>query len=106
MSRILTIELATARIAHRLCGGFHVRLFLKHTDLVLPLHEVNVLLDIARERGIEVARILAHTSITSEMLVNPDARVSIVQLTQVVDNALRATADPTLGIEVGTRMHV
>jgi AraC-like DNA-binding protein len=81
-------------------------LFLKHTDLVLPLHEVNVLLDIARERGIEPGRILAHTSITSEMLVNPDARISIVQVTQVIDNALRATADPTLGIEVGRRMHV
>lgn len=65
-----------------------------------------MLLDIARERGIEAARILGHASITSEMLVNPEARISIVQLTQVVDNALRATADPTLGIEVGRRMHI
>jgi AraC-like DNA-binding protein len=83
-----------------------VRLFLKHSDLVVPLHEANVLLEIARERGIEPGRLLADTSITPEMLHNPDARISLIQSAQLIENALRATADPTLGLVAGQRMHI
>lgn len=83
-----------------------MRLFLKHSDLVVPLHEANVLLEIAQERGIEPGRLLADTSITPEMLQNPDARISLIQSAQLIENALRATADPTLGLAVGQRMHL
>jgi AraC-like DNA-binding protein len=83
-----------------------VPLFLKDTDPVLPLHEPLVLLAISSELGIEPAALLHGTGITPDMLSNPDARISHVQLGTLIDNALRLTGDPALGIECGRRMHI
>jgi AraC-like DNA-binding protein len=83
-----------------------LRWFLKHSDLVLPLNTVDVLLRIVQERGADASGVLVGTSITPEMLGNPDARISMAQLCQAVDNALRTTHEPALGLEIGLRMHI
>jgi AraC-like DNA-binding protein len=83
-----------------------VPLFLKDTDAVLPLHQPLVLLAITEERGIDTAAVLRGTGVAAEMLANPEARISYVQLGELVDNALRLSGDPALGIECGKRMHI
>jgi AraC-like DNA-binding protein len=112
-SRSITVmELATEHRVDTLAsfntvdGGCRLRWFLKQSELVLPLNTVDVLLRIAHERGVEASGVLVGTSITPEMLSNPDARISVAQLCQAVDNALRSTREPALGLEIGLRMHI
>jgi AraC-like DNA-binding protein len=80
--------------------------FLKETEPVLPLHGVLVLLSITSERGVSQDSALQGTGIAREMLVNPSTRISYLQLSTLIDNAVRLTGDSALGVECGRRMHI
>jgi AraC-like DNA-binding protein len=83
-----------------------VRKYLGFSDPVLPTSYGLVLVKLLSERGVEEARALENSEVTSAMLRSPKARLSFEQMLRVVRNALELGQDPGLGLELGRRLTV
>lgn len=73
---------------------------LNRTHSVLGLAPI---LALAKERGVDPARLLARARISPQHVADPHARVPIERELIVVRELLEHTGDPALGIEVGQR---
>ena len=82
-----------------------MRKFFTYTDRVVPVHHPRVLVATAVEQGAEPAALFANTNMTPEMLANPETRISYLEYAAFVRNALRATKNPALGLDVGCNIH-
>lgn len=65
---------------------------------------LQLLVEIAAERGIDAGRLLQGMPVSPAQLAQPEARMSAVQWTRVVSRALELTRDPGLGYAYGLRM--
>ncbi len=79
--------------------------FLTRTDAVVLMHHPRILVETAVLQGATVEALLAGSEVWPLMLSSPDARMSYVQFGIIVDNALRLTRNPALGIDFGRRIH-
>lgn len=78
-----------------------------------PLYKANVsaiypltMLQLAEERGLAVAALLAGTGLNAEALRQPAARVTAEQLIALSEHLLALGGDPGVGIELGLRAKV
>lgn len=70
----------------------------------VPLSYLQLLLEIAAERGLSQAQVLAGVPFDPARLSEPEGRMSPMQWTLMLSNALQLTRDPALGYEYGLRM--
>jgi AraC-like DNA-binding protein len=83
-----------------------VRKYLTLADPVVPMHHPRVLVETAVAQGACREDLLAGVGIVPDTLQSPDARISYAQFGVLTGNALRLTANPALGLDVGSRIHV
>lgn len=82
-----------------------MRRFLTLDDRVVPMQHPRVLVDVATEQGATVDQLLLNTGLTTEMLADPDARISYLTYGFLAFNAISATGNPGLGLDFGKRLH-
>lgn len=70
----------------------------------IPVSYLLLLLEIVAEHGVSQDQLLADVSFDSSLLGNPEARMTPLQWTHLLLNALRLSHDPGLGYEFGLRM--
>jgi AraC-like DNA-binding protein len=71
-----------------------------------PAQYVIILLDLARQRGVESAALLADTELTEKELASIGARVGEDDFARIVEKAYQLTGDPALGLHLGTRLNL
>jgi AraC-like DNA-binding protein len=77
---------------------------LEHASI--PVAYVRLLLEIAAERGVSVAALLADGRLPSQLLDDLEGRVTPRQWSQLVWSALTLTGDAALGYEYGLRLRL
>jgi AraC-like DNA-binding protein len=80
--------------------------FFTHADPVVPVHHPRVLVETAVAQGASREALLQNVGLTSDTLTIPEARVSYVQFAMLVNNALRLTGNPALGLDFGRNVHL
>lgn len=60
--------------------------------------------EVARDRGVPPARVLAHAGLRTDLLDDPAGRLSCLQTWQITQAVLELTGDPALGFEAGGRL--
>ncbi|HMJ13927.1 MAG TPA: AraC family transcriptional regulator [Polyangiaceae bacterium] len=78
-----------------------MRKFFTYIDPIVPVHHPQVVVTTALEQGAVLQDLFEDSEITPEMLANPETRLSYLQFGVLVRNALRATGNPALGLDVG-----
>lgn len=73
-------------------------------DAILLAHYGEILYELAVEKGADPELMLENTGIRESVLRNPDASLNYEQFIQLVNNALRLTNEPALGLYYGTRL--
>lgn len=81
------------------------RFFTLH-DPVLPVHHPRVVLQTAIEQGASAEILLHGTGLSQAMFEVPETRMSYEQFALLIRNALSATGNPALGLDVGQRLHL
>ena len=71
-----------------------------------PAQYALILIDLARERGIAVEALLAGSDLEGGGIAGIGARVQDSDFHRLVDNALRLTGDPALGLRLGERLNL
>ncbi len=71
-----------------------------------PAQYVVILLDLARQRGVETADILAGTPLSEAGLATMGARIDEQDFVRIIDNAYRLTGDKALGLHLGKRLNL
>lgn len=71
-----------------------------------PAQYVVILLDLARQRGVGAADLLAGTALTEASLVSMGARVDEQDFVTIIDNAYALTGDRALGLHLGKRLNL
>jgi AraC-like DNA-binding protein len=71
-----------------------------------PAQYALILIDLARERGIDSAALLAGSGLAAEGLSGIGARVSDSEFRQLAENALELTREPALGLHLGQRLNL
>jgi AraC-like DNA-binding protein len=75
-------------------------------NLTTPAQYVVILIDLARQRGVQPAELLANTSLSEEGLAIMGARVSDEDFTRIVNRAYALTGDRALGLHLGKRLNL
>ena len=75
-------------------------------NLTTPAQYVVILIDLARQRGVPPAELLADTSLSESGLATMGARVSDEDFTRIVDHAYTLTGDRALGLHLGKRLNL
>jgi AraC-like DNA-binding protein len=70
------------------------------------MHHPRGLVEVAMSQGADRERLLAGTGISDAMLRNPEARVTTECFGRLIDNALRETGNPALGLDLGRHLHL
>lgn len=78
-----------------------MRKFITQSDLVVPWHYPRVVMETAVFLGCSRHAVLAGTELSERMFESADARMSYEQYDALIDNAIRLTGDPALGLLVG-----
>jgi len=73
-------------------------------DAILLAHYGEILYELAIEKGADPELLLANTGIRESVLRNPEANLSYEQFIELVNNALKLTNEPALGLYYGTRL--
>jgi AraC-like DNA-binding protein len=71
-----------------------------------PAQYVVILLDLARQRGVAAAAVLAGTALTEGSLSSMGARVDEQDFVTIIDNAYALTGDRALGLHLGKRLNL
>ena len=71
-----------------------------------PAQYVVILIDLARQRGVDATAMLEGTSLSEQSLATMGARVGEEDFTTIVENAYRLTRDPALGLHLGKRLNL
>ena len=71
-----------------------------------PAQYVLILLDLARQRGVEAAPLLVDTSLSEAELATLGARVNEEDFTRIVERAFELTGDKALGLHLGKRLNL
>ena len=71
-----------------------------------PAQYVVILIDLARQRGVAAAAVLAGTSLSEAGLSTMGARVNEEDFVRIIDNAFRLTGDNALGLHLGKRLNL
>jgi len=91
----------TIELSFELVTPVAMRKFITPTDRVHHVHLPRVLVETAVIHGAPREALFENTDLTAEMLTNPDMRVSPVQFGTLINNAIRLTGNPALGLHVG-----
>ncbi len=83
-----------------------LRKYFDYDDSVIPSHFPRLLVEVAAEQCADRSGLLDQTGITETMLESPDARISLRRYARLCRNALRLTANPGLGIDLGRRVQL
>jgi AraC-like DNA-binding protein len=75
-------------------------------NLTTPAQYVVILIDLARQRGVQPAALLTDTSLSEEGLATMGARVSDEDFTRIVNRAYALTGDRALGLHLGKRLNL
>lgn len=75
-------------------------------NLTTPAQYVVILIDLAHQRGVPTAELLAGTSLTEGSLATMGARVSDEDFTHIVNRAYALTGDRALGLHLGKRLNL
>jgi hypothetical protein len=75
-------------------------------NLTTPAQYVVILIDLARQRGVQPAALLTDTSLSEEGLATMGARVSDEDFTRIVNRAYSLTGDRALGLHLGKRLNL
>jgi len=75
-------------------------------NLTTPAQYVLILIDLAHQRGVPTAELLAGTSLTEGGLATMGARVSDEDFTHIVNRAYALTGDRALGLHLGKRLNL
>jgi len=75
-------------------------------NLTTPAQYVVILIDLASQRGVQPAELLADTSLSESGLATMGARVSDEDFTRIVNRAYRLTGDKALGLHLGKRLNL
>lgn len=78
-----------------------MRKFITQNDLVVPWHYPRVVMETAVFLGGSRDAVLAGTGLSERMFESADARMSYEQYDTLIDNAVRLTGEPALGLMVG-----
>jgi AraC-like DNA-binding protein len=70
----------------------------------VPVSYLQLLLEIATERGIGARQLLSGLPLDADLLAKPSARMSAIHWGLLVSRAMRMLAEPALGYECGLRM--
>jgi len=73
---------------------------------VVPVHVQSLLVGLLAEQGVPVSAVLQGSGLTPAQLQNPDCLISLQQTRTLVENALRLSANPALGLDFGRRLHM
>lgn len=73
-------------------------------DTILLAHYGEILYELAIEKGADPELLLLNTGIRENVLRNPEANLSYEQFIELVNNALKLTNEPALGLYYGTRL--
>ncbi len=71
-----------------------------------PAQYVVILLDLARQRGVPAAEVLAGTTLNEASLASIGARVNEDDFALIIENAYRLTRDQALGLHLGARLNL
>lgn len=83
-----------------------MRDFVLSSDPVVPMLHPRIIAEVAAERGAGLGELLRGTGIPPAALRSPEARISPAQYGKLIDNAVRLTGDPALGVAVGSRVRL
>jgi AraC-like DNA-binding protein len=75
-------------------------------NLSTPAQYVVILIDLARQRGVDAADLLAGTSLSEAGLGTMGARVNDEDFTRIVTSAYLLTGDRALGLHLGKRLNL
>lgn len=71
-----------------------------------PAQYVIILIDLARQRGVNSKDLLAGTDLDEQELARIGGRIADEAFSRVVENAYRLTSDPALGLHLGLRLNL
>lgn len=75
-----------------------------HRAATVPVSYVQLMLELAAERGVDIAPLLSGLSIPQDLIEQPDGRVNLrPDYAELCRRALRLTQEPALGYEFGLR---
>jgi AraC-like DNA-binding protein len=83
-----------------------VKDFFGYSDPVVPLQHPRVIVETAVAQGASKDALLGGVGITRDTLESPAARISYRQWTVLVDNAVRLTENPALGLDAGKNLQI
>jgi AraC-like DNA-binding protein len=75
-------------------------------NLTTPAQYVVILIDLARQRGVQPADLLVDSNLSETGLATMGARVSDEDFTRIVDRAYTLTGDRALGLHLGKRLNL
>ncbi len=75
-------------------------------NLTTPAQYVVILIDLARQRGVASADILAGTPLSEASLATMGARIDEQDFVQIINSAYRLTGDKALGLHFGKRLNL
>lgn len=73
-------------------------------DAILLAHYGEILYELAIEKGADPELLLVNTGIRESVLRNPEANLNYEQFIELVNNAIKLTNEPALGLYYGTRL--
>lgn len=73
---------------------------------LVPVTYAAALLDLVEELGVSREQLFAEARVRPEVLGNPQGRLSFIDCTQLISNALRLCNEPALGLLLGQRLNV
>jgi len=74
------------------------------SDAILLAHYGEILYELAIEKGADPEQLLVNTGIRESVLRNPEANLNHAQFIELVNNAIKLTNEPALGLYYGTRL--
>jgi len=73
-------------------------------DAILLAHYGEILYELAIEKGADPEQLLVNTGIRESVLRNPEANLNYEQFVELVNNSIRLTNEPALGLYYGTKL--
>ena len=73
---------------------------------LIPISYADILVNLAMDKGATRQSLMAGTDIQSRLLTKPNVRISYDQYKVLIENALRETQEPRLGLFFGEKLNV